>query len=54
VRLTSSLQGAVANAVTDVQGGLTLTYLDTNCNGLADTVTVTDNFGNTASDTFNC
>ena len=54
VTLTSSLQGALANAVTDVQGGLTLTYLDTNCNGLADTVTVTDNFGNTASDTFNC
>jgi hypothetical protein len=37
-----------------VQGEFTLTYLNTHCSGLADTVTVTDNFGNTASDTFTC
>jgi hypothetical protein len=52
--VTSSLQGALTNAVTDVQGEFTLTYLNTHCSGLADTVTVTDNFGNTASDTFTC
>jgi hypothetical protein len=54
VTLTSSLQGALTTALTDAQGGLTLTYLDTHCNGLANTVTVTDSHGNVASDTFTC
>jgi hypothetical protein len=64
VSLTSSSQSTVASSVTtattlpatvsDVQGEFVTTYVDTDCNGSAHTVTGTDSAGHQASVTFTC
>jgi len=54
VALSSLSQGALLPAVGDLQGDITGTYVNTNCNGQPDTVTGTDASGNTASVTFTC
>jgi N-acetylneuraminic acid mutarotase len=55
VTLTSSSVGVVLPvAVTDVQGELVTTYVDTSCTGSATTITGTDSAGNHASVTFTC
>jgi hypothetical protein len=54
VQLTSSLQGVLLPAPTDVQGEFTSVYVDLACTGQARTITATDTAGNTAALTFNC
>jgi hypothetical protein len=55
VTLTSSSPlGALPAAVTDAQGELVTTFVDTSCNGSATTITGTDSAGHHASVTFTC
>jgi hypothetical protein len=54
VALSSGSQGALLPAVADVQGEISLTYVDTHCNGHPDAVTGTDASGNAASVAFTC
>jgi hypothetical protein len=54
VQLTSSLQGVLLPAVTDVQGEFTSIYVDVACNGQSRTITATDADGNVATIAFNC
>jgi hypothetical protein len=53
ITLRSSLQGALAPAVSDVQGAFVTTYLDTVCTGQPGTVTASDG-ANTASIALTC
>jgi Kelch motif len=55
ITLTSSNLGALPVAVSDVQGEMLTTYVDTACNGLSpETITGDDGHGNVATITFNC
>jgi hypothetical protein len=54
VSLSSSLQGPLPPASTNVQGEFATRYVDTHCNRQRDTITGSDSSGHTTSITFTC